>query len=110
VRRAASTIHLVIDDLGRRLFEPGRIADSRAEVRELDRDLVTTSTSSRAGGQLVTSVVKLCTELGASVVAEGIETHGLRAVVTRPVRARDNLFARPAFPTPNVTWPPPAPR
>src|SRR5258706_15609390 len=76
VRSRSNSIHLVIDDLGAGYSTLGRIADLEPRFVKLDRDLVTNLDLHPRRQQLVTSVVKLCTELGASVVAEGIETHG----------------------------------
>ena len=62
--------------------------------------------------QLVSSVVRLCNDLRAHVVAEGIETEGELSAL-RDTGARYGqgfLFARPAYPMPAVTWPPSAPR
>jgi EAL domain-containing protein (putative c-di-GMP-specific phosphodiesterase class I) len=62
--------------------------------------------------QLVSSVVRLCNDLNAMVVAEGIETqdefNALRD--TGAHLGQGFLFARPAYPAPAVTWPPSAPR
>jgi EAL domain-containing protein (putative c-di-GMP-specific phosphodiesterase class I) len=106
--RSRGNIHLVIDDLGAGYSNLGRIADLEPKFVKLDRDLVTELDRYPRRRQLVASVVKLCTELGAAVVAEGIETRGeFSAVCDTGARyGQGYLFARPAFPTPNVTWPP----
>jgi EAL domain-containing protein (putative c-di-GMP-specific phosphodiesterase class I) len=56
---------------------------------------------------LVRQVVSLCHELGAKVVAEGIETEDeLRAVLdTGAHYGQGYLFAKPAFPVPTTKWP-----
>jgi EAL domain-containing protein (putative c-di-GMP-specific phosphodiesterase class I) len=56
---------------------------------------------------LVRQVVSLCQELGAKVVAEGIETvDELSAVCdTGAHYGQGYLFAKPAFPMPSVRWP-----
>jgi EAL domain-containing protein (putative c-di-GMP-specific phosphodiesterase class I) len=107
--RSRGSVHLVIDDLGAGYSNLGRIADLEPRFVKLDRDLVTDLDLHPRRRQLVSSVVKLCTELGAAVVAEGIETHGeYRAICDTGARyGQGYLFARPAFPTPRVTWPAP---
>jgi len=110
VRSRGSNVHLVIDDLGAGYSNLGRIADLEPKVVKLDRDLVTALDSHPRRRQLVASVVKLCTELGAVVVAEGIETHGEYSAIrdSGAHYGQGYLFARPAFPTPTVSWPPKA--
>ena len=58
---------------------------------------------------LVAIVVHLCNELGAAVVAEGIETYDeFRTVCDCGAQyGQGYLFARPSFPMPPITWPPP---
>jgi EAL domain-containing protein (putative c-di-GMP-specific phosphodiesterase class I) len=108
--RSRGSIHLVIDDLGAGYSNLGRIADLEPKFVKLDRDLVTDLDRHPRRQQLVTSVVKLCTELGAAVVAEGVETHGeyLAICDTGARYVQGYLFARPAFPSPLVSWPPSA--
>src|SRR5262249_34072092 len=109
--RSRGGIHLVIDDLGAGYSNLGRIADLEPKIVKLDRDLVTELDRHPRRRQLVTSVVKLCTELGASVVPEAIEPHGEYSAIcdTGARYGQGYLFARPAFPTPQVSWPPVAP-
>jgi EAL domain-containing protein (putative c-di-GMP-specific phosphodiesterase class I) len=59
--------------------------------------------------KLVSMVVRLCNELGAVVVAEGIETYDeYRAVGDSGAQyGQGYLFARPGFPMPSIAWPPP---
>jgi EAL domain-containing protein (putative c-di-GMP-specific phosphodiesterase class I) len=59
----------------------------------------------------VAIVVHLCHELGALVVAEGIETNGEYEAVrdSGAEYGQGYLFARPSFPIPAITWPPPTP-
>jgi EAL domain-containing protein (putative c-di-GMP-specific phosphodiesterase class I) len=111
VRSRGSNVHLVIDDLGAGYSNLGRIADLEPKVVKLDRELVTALDQHPRRRLLVTSVVKLCTELGASVVAEGIETYGEYTAIrdTGAHYGQGYLFARPGFPTPIVSWPPKAP-
>ncbi len=110
--RARSGIHLVVDDLGAGYSNLKRIADLAPQVVKLDRGLVCGLDRNSRQQQLVSSVVRLCTDLHAVVVAEGIETEDeLRALSdTGAHYGQGFLFARPAFPMPAVTWPPSAPR
>ncbi len=106
--RARSGIHLVVDDLGAGYSNLKRIADLEPHVVKLDRGLIMGIERSRRQQQLVSSVVRLCTELGARVVAEGIETNDefLAIADTGAHFGQGYLFAKPAFPLPEVTWPP----
>lgn len=110
--RARSGVHLVVDDLGAGYSNLKRIVDLAPQVVKLDRGLVCGVDRSPRQRQLVSSVVRLCTDLHAVVVAEGIETEDeLRALTdTGAHYGQGYLFARPAFPMPPVTWPPSAPR
>ena len=105
--RSRGSVHLVIDDLGAGYSNLGRIADLEPRFVKLDRDLVTDLDLYPRRRQLVSSVVKLCTELGAAVVAEGIETRGEYSAIcdTGARYGQGYLFARPAFPVPHVSWP-----
>jgi EAL domain-containing protein (putative c-di-GMP-specific phosphodiesterase class I) len=109
--RARGGVHLVVDDLGAGYSNLKRIADLEPKVVKLDRELVAGIHLSKRQGQLVTGVVKLCVDLGAVVVAEGIECGDEYAALldTGAQLAQGYLFARPAFPMPKVSWPPPAP-
>jgi EAL domain-containing protein (putative c-di-GMP-specific phosphodiesterase class I) len=76
-------------------------------VVKLDLALVRGIEKSRRQQILVRQVVSLCEELGAKVVAEGIETEEeLRAVLdTGAHYGQGYLFAKPAFPIPSPKWP-----
>ena len=106
--RARSGIHLVVDDLGAGYSNLKRIADLSPHVVKLDRGLVCGLDRSPRQHQLVSSVVRLCMDLEALVVAEGVETEDeLMALTdTGAHYGQGYLFARPAFPMPMVTWPP----
>lgn len=109
--RARGGVHLVVDDLGAGYSNLKRIADLDPKVVKLDRDLVADVHLSKRQCQLVAGVVKLCVDLGAVVVAEGIETADEYAALrdTGVHYAQGFLFARPGFPMPDVRWPPPPP-
>lgn len=110
--RARSGLHLVVDDLGAGYSNLKRIADLEPTVVKLDRGLVSGIDRSARQRQLVSSVVRLCVDLDASVVAEGIETEAELSALkdTGTHYGQGYLFARPAYPMPPVTWPPSAPR
>jgi EAL domain-containing protein (putative c-di-GMP-specific phosphodiesterase class I) len=106
--RHRSGVHLVVDDLGAGYSNLGRIADLEPKIVKLDRELVTNLDQHTRRQRLVSSVVRLCTELGAAVVAEGIETQDECSAVcdTGVQYGQGYLFARPAFPIPRITWAP----
>ncbi|HET9952900.1 MAG TPA: EAL domain-containing protein [Polyangiaceae bacterium] len=101
-------IDLVVDDLGAGYSNLKRIADLEPRVVKLDRDLICGLDRKERQRRLVTSVVRLCTDLQAVVVAEGIETEDeLKALIdTGAHYGQGFLLARPSYPVPNVTWPP----
>jgi EAL domain-containing protein (putative c-di-GMP-specific phosphodiesterase class I) len=109
--RARGGVHLVVDDLGAGYSNLKRIADLEPKVVKLDRELIVDLHQSRRQCQLVAGVVKLCVDLGAVVVAEGIECGDEYSALldTGAHYAQGFLFARPGFPMPNITWPPPPP-
>lgn len=99
-------IHLVVDDLGAGYSNLKRIADLEPKVVKLDRDLVFGLDRSKRQHELVKAVVDLCDRLGATVVAEGIETVDEYSAVidTGTHFGQGYLFARPSFPPPDITW------
>jgi EAL domain-containing protein (putative c-di-GMP-specific phosphodiesterase class I) len=101
--------HLVIDDLGAGYSNLKLIADLEPKIVKLDRALVQDLHRRPRQQTLVTMVVRLCHELGAAVVAEGIET-GDELSAVRDCGAeygQGYLLGRPSFPMPAITWPPP---
>jgi EAL domain-containing protein (putative c-di-GMP-specific phosphodiesterase class I) len=108
VRSRSSDVRLVIDDLGAGYSNLSRIADLAPHIVKLDRELIVDLDKRPRRQQLAASIVRLCVEFGAYVVAEGIETHE-EYLALRDAGAhygQGYLFARPAFPDPKVTWPP----
>src|ERR1700691_5355792 len=99
--------HLVIDDLGAGYSNLKLIADLEPKVVKLDRALVQDLHRKPRQQKLVAIVVHLCKELGAAVVAEGIETlDEFHAVCDSGADyGQGYLFARPAFPMPSIVWP-----
>jgi len=97
-------VMLVVDDLGAGYSNLKYIADLSPEVVKLDRELVATLERQPRLQLLVKSIVALCKQLGAKVVAEGIETkEELEAVLaTGADFGQGYLLARPAFPAPKI--------
>jgi EAL domain-containing protein (putative c-di-GMP-specific phosphodiesterase class I) len=99
--------YLVVDDLGAGYSNLKRVLDLEPRVVKLDLALVRGIEKSRRQQILVRQVVALCQELGADVVAEGIETvEELKAVRDSGAQmGQGYLFARPAYPSPRAVWP-----
>jgi EAL domain-containing protein (putative c-di-GMP-specific phosphodiesterase class I) len=106
--RSRGGVHLVVDDLGAGYSNLKSIADLEPRVVKLDRGLIAGLDRSRRQQQLVAAVVRLCTDLDALVVAEGIETVDEYSAVldTGAQLGQGYLFARPGYPMPAVSWPP----
>lgn len=98
---------LVVDDFGAGHSNLKRIIDLEPHIVKLDLALVRGIEKSKRQQVLVRQVVSLCKELGARVVAEGIETEAeLSAVIDTGAHwGQGYLFARPAFPIPKPSWP-----
>jgi EAL domain-containing protein (putative c-di-GMP-specific phosphodiesterase class I) len=100
-------VHLVIDDFGAGYSNLNLIAELEPRVVKLDRGLVQELHKRPRQQKVVAMVVRLCEELGAEVVAEGIETRDeFKAVCDSGARyGQGYLFARPGFPVPAIKWP-----
>jgi EAL domain-containing protein (putative c-di-GMP-specific phosphodiesterase class I) len=98
---------LAIDDFGAGYSNLRRVAELEPAVIKLDRELIRGIDGSRRLQRLVRCVVTLCQEMGAKVVAEGIESLAeLKAVRDAGVDyAQGFLLARPGHPLPSVRWP-----
>lgn len=98
---------LAIDDLGAGYSNLKYIADLEPHVVKLDRELVAGIRRATRQERLLQSIVRLAQEMGAKVVAEGIETSQELEAVQRAGAdyGQGYLFARPAFPPPDVVWP-----
>jgi EAL domain-containing protein (putative c-di-GMP-specific phosphodiesterase class I) len=104
---ARTGAYLVIDDLGAGYSNLVRVADLAPQVVKLDRSLVMGLPRSPRKQTVVRHLVGMCAELGAKVVAEGIES------VDEMLAVRDAgahygqgyLLARPAYPKPTAVWP-----
>lgn len=100
--------HLVVDDFGAGYSNLKHISDLEPRVVKLDRNLIEGLDRKPRQQKLVAATVRLCFELGALVVAEGIETPD-EYMAVRDCGAQCGqgyLFARPSFPLPRVEWPP----
>jgi EAL domain-containing protein (putative c-di-GMP-specific phosphodiesterase class I) len=97
-------VFLAVDDLGAGYSNLKYIADLAPEVVKLDRELIAEVHLQQRVQKLVTHMVRLCDELGAKVVVEGIETREeLKAIIDTGARfAQGFLLARPSFPAPTV--------
>jgi len=71
--RERGGVHVVVDDLGAGYSNLKRIADLEPAIVKLDRHLVTNLDQNRRQRLLVQAVVRMCVDLGARVVAEGLE-------------------------------------
>jgi len=100
--------YLVVDDFGSGYSNLKHISDLEPRVVKLDRKLIEGLDRRPRQRKLVAATVRLCNELGALVVAEGIETNDeyLAASDCGAQCGQGYLFARPAFPMPEVAWPP----
>lgn len=98
---------LVVDDFGAGHSNLVRIAELEPAVVKLDRSLVMDVETSPRRQKIVKHVVRLCEDLGARVVAEGIETREeLTAVIDAGVHyGQGFLLARPGSPMPDPRWP-----
>ena len=105
--RSRTGIFLAVDDLGAGHSNLKRVLDLEPRIVKLDRALITGLDQSARQQILVRHVVRLCMELGAEVVAEGIETADeLSAVIDSGAHyAQGYLLARPNYPLPPAKWP-----
>jgi EAL domain-containing protein (putative c-di-GMP-specific phosphodiesterase class I) len=112
VLRAACSrtgVYLVVDDFGAGYSNLQLISDLAPKLVKLDRKLVVNLHGDPRKRTLVSGVVRLCGELGAEVVAEGIETRDELSAVrdTGAQYGQGYLLGGPGFPMPPITWPPP---
>ena len=100
-------IQLAVDDLGAEYSNLKRVLDLEPAIVKLDRALITGLAENRRQRVLVTHLVRLCRDLGAKVVAEGIETvDELNASIDCGVQLLQGfLLARPGYPLPRASWP-----
>jgi EAL domain-containing protein (putative c-di-GMP-specific phosphodiesterase class I) len=103
--RARANIRVVVDDLGAGYSNLKYIADLSPDIVKLDRDLIAGIVPGSRAHRLVRGIVRLCVDLDARVVAEGIETEAeFLALRETGVHFGQGYFmARPGFPLPTVT-------
>jgi len=106
--RDRARVAIVVDDLGAGFSNLKYIADLEPEIVKLDRELVANLEKNKRQCILVKSLVALCNDLDAKVVAEGIETEGeLEALLDLGVPlGQGYLLARPSYPPPAIVTPP----
>ncbi len=97
---------LVVDDFGVGHSDLFRVLELEPDVVKLDRSLVTNVHLDPHKAARLEYLIDLCTELGAVVVAEGIESvEELRAVrAAGAPLAQGYLLAKPQFPPPVPSW------
>ncbi len=100
-------VSLVIDDFGAGYSNLKYIVDLEPDVVKLDRKLVAGVEAGSRQLRLLQSIVRLCKEMDAKVVAEGVETVAeLAAVQLAGIDyCQGYLLARPGYPAPRVHWP-----
>lgn len=98
-------VSLAVDDLGAGYSNLKYIVDLNPEIVKLDRTLIADLADDRRAQVLVRHLVRLCHELGARVVAEGIEqeTEMKVAVDCGAHFGQGYYFARPAYPAPGIS-------
>ncbi len=96
-------VGLVVDDLGAGYSNLRYIADLTPEVVKLDRGLIENLDQDPRRLKLVRGIVRLCEDLGARVVAEGVETKAELAAVKEAGAhfVQGYLIARPELPAPD---------
>jgi EAL domain-containing protein (putative c-di-GMP-specific phosphodiesterase class I) len=99
-------MRLAVDDLGAGYSNLKYIADLAPDVVKLDRELISGMSRESRLFRLVKSIVELCRDQGARVVAEGIETGSeLRAVIDAGAHYGQGYFlARPDRVPPSGDW------
>ncbi len=98
---------LAIDDLGAGFSNIKYISDLQPDFVKLDRDLIAGVAAGSRQFRLLGSIVSLCHEMEAQVIAEGVETEEeLAAVIDVGVDfAQGYVFGMPAYPPPDLIWP-----
>src|SRR6478609_2728775 len=104
---ARAGVHLVVDDYGAGHSNLARILDLNPEIVKLDGARIRGIDKDPRRQMMVRHMVALCTDLGAKVVAECIETvDELKAVADQGVHyAQGYVLARPSYPPPDIHFP-----
>ena len=100
-------IRLAIDDFGAGFSNVKYISDLNPDIVKLDRELITGVQEGSRQFRLLQSVVRLCKDMGAMVVAEGIETPPELVLVERAGVdfCQGYLLGRPETDPNADTWP-----
>ncbi|MFO0678664.1 MAG: EAL domain-containing protein [Polyangiaceae bacterium] len=100
--RSRADVRLVVDDLGAGYSNLKYIADLKPSVVKLDRGLIAGTKRGSRHERLISGIVKMCNDLDATIVVEGIETEEELAVAEAAGAefVQGYLFARPDFPLP----------
>jgi EAL domain-containing protein (putative c-di-GMP-specific phosphodiesterase class I) len=100
-------VFLAIDDLGAGYSNLKYILDLKPEIVKLDRELVAGASVGSRQYRLLKSLVRLCKDMGAKVVAEGIESVEELAVVEMAGAdyCQGFLLSHPGSPPPEPNWP-----
>jgi EAL domain-containing protein (putative c-di-GMP-specific phosphodiesterase class I) len=104
---ARKGVYLAVDDLGSGHSNLKRVLDLEPRIVKLDRTLVTGLDKRPRQQVLVRYLVQLCVDLGAQVVAEGVESYEELLAVgdTGAHLVQGYLFAKPSYPLPRARWP-----
>jgi EAL domain-containing protein (putative c-di-GMP-specific phosphodiesterase class I) len=97
---------IAIDDLGAGYAGLSSVAELEPEVVKLDMSLVRGMDESETKRRLVASMARVCGELGAAVIAEGVERGPERDALVRSGcdLFQGYLFGRPAAPFAAPCW------
>ncbi len=100
-------VSLVIDDLGAGYSNLKYVADLAPDVVKLDRNLIADVRHDSRQARLVKAIVELCHQMGAEVVAEGIETVDELMVAQRAgvEYCQGYLLGRPSAEPNGSSWP-----
>ena len=100
-------IRVAVDDFGAGFSNVKYIADLAPDIVKLDRDLISGVREGTRQFKLLMSIVRLCNDMGARVVAEGIETAGELVVAERAGVdfCQGFLLGKPASDAREEEWP-----
>ena len=100
-------IRVAVDDFGAGFSNVKYIADLSPDIVKLDRELVSGVREGTRQFKLLISIVRLCNDMGAQVVAEGIETAAELVVAERAGGdyCQGYLLGRPAADAREEEWP-----
>ena len=103
---AAAGVHLAIDDFGTGYSSLAYLQSVPASVVKIDQSFVRDLDTDKHKRALVSTVIKLSHDLGRSVVAEGVETAAVAALLQAEGcdQAQGYLYARPMAPEDFERW------